>query len=192
MSAQNNANVRRRVAAEVRLTVHELVELSFCTMALPVPWCLPRRRYYLRAPRGRGNPPHLRGEWGDAAPAPRRADHHKVCDSRAWGSGVCARARCVGKQQWFHYSTEFPHSEFLPRLPRNAIPRSVTRASALTRPCLPRCEGQRRGRAPRRPPDLTRASARWEACRDTGYPLSCRRAIVQRCRCLNTTGVAVS
>ena len=132
------------------------------------------------------------GRRGHAAPAPRRADHHKVCDSRAWGSGVCARARCVGKQQWFHYSTEFPHSEFLPRLPRNAIPRSVTRASALTRPCLPRCEGQRRGRAPRRPPDLTRASARWEACRDTGYPLSCRRAIVQRCRCLNTTGVAVS
>ncbi len=42
-----------------------------CTMALPVPWCLPRRLRYLRAQKGVGSPQRLRGERTAAAPAPR-------------------------------------------------------------------------------------------------------------------------
>ena len=64
-----------RMCVEIADFRDDEVVLFASTMALPVPWCLPRRRYYLRAPWGRGNPPHLRGERGGAAPTPRRVHH---------------------------------------------------------------------------------------------------------------------
>jgi hypothetical protein len=139
---------------------------SSCTMALPVPWCLSRRArrdYRLgevrRAlPEGGGFPqPNTGGSsGGDAGPRGKRLVRkkppaHRVNQKPPGASDADAtRAYLAGENQ-IRCATSgirrrhFGYHQTLP--PRSA------------RPCLPRCEGQRRTRALRGLPGQTRASA---------------------------------